>query len=230
MSVLSMPPHHYLLIVHEGSGAAMWDLRAQVVVAVANGANGTCSSSNDDSSDSQLAAITAAVWLPGSSKGDFATGHRDGAVCIWEMPASAGSNGSSSSNSTTKQAAKLSGDAQHQQQQHSMRAQLVAELQVGSSSRNSTAGGSSPRHQGRKHSSRCRPVKTLEFVAGPLECLAVFGGDEVDRPDGLTLLPLPEPAQVCSLAPWHRLPLLIWHGCDWHSFVFLCSHAGLKVV
>lgn len=202
MSVLSMPPQHYLLVVHEGSGAAVWDLRAQIMVAVAghgSGSGGGRGNGGDDgpaaaasSTSSKLAAITAAAWLPGSSKGDFATGHQDGAVCIWDMPASAGnSTSSTTSNGPIKQ-------------QQTLQAQLVSQLQGGSSA---SSGGSPKRH---RHSSsragpRLRPVASLEFAAGAVECLVVFGGNEEDRPDGLTLLPLPEPAPVCAEAPCTRL-------------------------
>lgn len=198
MSVLSMPPHHYLLVVHEGSGAAVWDLRAQIIVAVARhggssgdgrgngGEDGPAAAAS--STSSKLAAITAAAWLPGSSKGDFASGHSDGAVCIWDMPASAGNSSSITSNGPIKQ------------QQQPLQAQLVSQLQGGSSA---SSGGSPKKH---RHSSsragpRLRPVASLAFAAGAVECLVVFGGNEEDRPDGLTLLPLPEPSQVRMEAP-----------------------------
>jgi hypothetical protein len=201
MSVLSMPPHHYLLVVHEGSGAAVWDLRAQLIVAVLGHSSGDTVgvSANGGSSSSRPAAITAATWLPGSSKGDFATGHEDGTVCIWDMPPSAGSSASSSVSNGPSTQSKLPGDVL--QQQHKLQAQLVSQLQGSSSAR---SGGSPKKRAGRSSRAgpRYRPVKSLEFVAGTVECLAVFGGNEVDRPDGLTLLPLPEPAQVCVPARW----------------------------
>jgi hypothetical protein len=195
MSVLSMPPHHYLLVVHEGSGAAVWDLRAQVIVAVLS--NSSDDSSRDKGSSSgggRQSPITAAAWLPGSSKGDFATGHADGAVCIWEMPPSAGSD-STCLNSSSK-AAKLPGDVLQQQRQ-TLQAQLVSQLHI---SGGAASSGASPRRQGHrcsKAAARCRAVKSLDFAAGAVECLVVYGGNEMDRPDGLTLLPLPEPKQVC---------------------------------
>jgi hypothetical protein len=206
MSVLSMPPHHYLLVVHEGSGAAVWDLRAQLVIAVLSHSSGGTDgvSADGGSSISRPAAIQAAVWLPGSSKGDFATGHEDGAVCIWDMPPSAGSNASSSASNGPSKQSKLAGDvlqpSLQQQQQHNLQAQLALLLQGSSSA---SSGGSPKKRAGRSSAvgPRYRPVKSLEFVAGAVECLAVFGGNEVDRPDGLTLLPLPEPTQV-SLQAW----------------------------
>jgi hypothetical protein len=204
MSVLSMPPHHYLLVVHEGSGAAVWDLRAQIIVAVArhssSGGGGGCNSGDDghtasaSSTSSKLAAITAAAWLPGSSKGDFATGHVDGAVCIWEMPASAG-------NSATSSSATSNGPVKQQQ---TLQAKLVSQLQGGSSA----SGGGSPkkhRHSSSRAGPRLRPVASLEFAAGAVECLVVFGGNEEDRPDGLTLRPLPEPSPVRLTASCTRL-------------------------
>lgn len=188
MSVLSMPPHHYLLVVHEGSGAAVWDLRGQVTVAVLNtsGSGGD----GDGVGSSRLAGVTTAAWLPGSSKGDFATGHDDGAVYVWEMPASAGGssisvgNSNGNTSSLSKQAG-LPGDMLQPHRQ-TLQAQLVSRLQ-GSGSSRATA--------------RHRPVKSLEFVAGAVECVVVFGGNEFDRPDGLTLLPLPEPSQVSCSRP-----------------------------
>lgn len=198
MSVLSMPPHHYLLVVHEGSGAAVWDLRAQLIVAVLGHNSGDAiGSAANGGSSSRPAAITAAAWLPGSSKGDFATGHEDGAVCIWDMPPSAGSSASSSTSNGTGKQSKLAGDVlQPLQQQHSLQAQLVSQLQGSSSA---SSGGSPKKRAGKSNRAgpRYRPVKSLEFAAGAVECLAVFGGNEVDRPNGLTLLPLPEPTQVC---------------------------------
>jgi len=184
-----MPPHHCLLVVHEGSGAAVWDLRGQVTVAVLNSSGSGGSGGNGDGVvSSRLAGVTAAAWLPGSSKGDFATGHDDGAVYVWEMPASAGGsstsvgNSNGSSSSLSKQAG-LPGDMLQPHRQ-TLQAQLVSRLQC------SGSGRATARH---------RPVKSLEFVAGAVECVVVFGGNEFDRPDGLTLLPLPEPSQVrCS--------------------------------
>lgn len=210
MSVLSMPPHHYLLVVHEGSGAAVWDLRAQIVVAVlshsSNGSGGGADGSdgsitNSSSSSSKLPTITAAAWLPGSSKGDFATGHVDGSVRIWDMPESATAAGAATApgDVLASKAGRLAGELL-QQQPKALQAQLVSQLQSGSGGSSGSAGGSSsPRRHGRNGSRggvRYRPVKSLEFVAGATECLAVFGGNDVDRPDGLTLLPLPEPTEV----------------------------------
>lgn len=217
MSVLSMPPHHYLLVVHEGSGAAVWDLRAQIVVAVlshnssSTGADG--SGGGTAHSSSKLAKITAAEWLPGSSKGDFATGHIDGSVRIWEMPASASAAAGGTVSSAAavnnavdgaSKASKLAGEVL-QQQPKTLQAQLVSQLQGGSSSVGSGGGSGSPKRHGRSGSRggvRFRPVKTIAFVAGATEFLAVFGGNDVDRPDGLTLLPLPEPSQVCCSVCW----------------------------
>lgn len=209
MSVLSMPPHHYLLVVHEGSGAAVWDFRAQVVVAVlshisssaADGESNVVSANGGSSQHKRMAAITAAAWLPGSSKGDFATGHQDGSVCVWDMPPSAGNTTGSTSNGSSK-AGKLPRDLLQQQQ--TLQAQLVLQLQ--GSSISASYGGSGDGSPTKKHGHRSsragpryRPVASLDFVGGAVECLAVFGGNDVDRPDGLTLLPLPEPTQVRKL-------------------------------
>jgi hypothetical protein len=172
------------------------------------GVDGSCGSTAHSSS--KLAKITAAEWLPGSSKGDFATGHIDGSVRIWEMPASASAAAGGSVSSAAaannpgdgaSKASKLAGEVlQQQQQPKTLHAQLVSQLQGGSSSAGSGGGSGSPKRHGRSGSRggvRFRPVKTIAFVAGSTECLAVFGGNDVDRPDGLTLLPLPEPSQVC---------------------------------
>jgi hypothetical protein len=203
MSVLSMPPHQYLLVVHEGSGAVVWDLRAQVMVALCS-SGGSSAESNGNSS--KLAATTAAAWLPGSSKGDFATGHQDGAVCIWDMPASACSSTASpvSNGTVNRPVSKLPGDLLQQQQRQTLQATLVSQLQGDGSSSDS-------RHKSR-HATRYRPVTSLQFIAGAVECLCVFGGNDVDRPDGLTLVPLPEPTQVysgwCMSAPLAGLEVL----------------------
>jgi len=185
MSVLSTPPQHHLLVVHEGSGAAVWDLRAQVLEAVLN---------PDDVSSigTHLADVTTAAWMPGSSKGDFATGHDDGMICIWDLPAMSSSSSPTSSSSFSKQVRFMS-DMLHQQQpsQKAPPAQLVSQLDVISSS-----SGNSQGRQSSRSAPKCRPVRELLFAAAAVECLAVFGGDECDRPDGLTLLPLPEPCQV----------------------------------
>jgi hypothetical protein len=189
LEVLSAPPHQYLLAVHEGSGAAVWDLRAQALAAVL---------------PSGTAAATAAAWLPGSSDGDFVTGHADGAVCVWAMPPAAdGSSGSSNSSSNTA----ANGSAAPPEQQ-ALQASLVHELRVCGSSSAAGAGRRSPgRRPPHKAASapRCHPVRRVEFVAGAVECVAVLGGGELDAPEALALLLLPESAAAAPDDPQQQV-------------------------
>lgn len=173
LSVLSQPPYQHLLVVHEDSGAGVWDLRAQVLVASAR--------SGDHGQ------VTAAAWLHNSSRGDFATGHASGNINIWSL--SAGSD--SSSNSTWQATA-----SNMPEQQKPL---LLEQLQVFPQSRprnsrvesTKASTAASSRSKG-----RCRAVLTLQHVPGRTESLLVFGGGDVDKPDGLVLLPLPEPKVV----------------------------------
>ncbi|KAF8064591.1 hypothetical protein HT031_003392 [Scenedesmus sp. PABB004] len=68
-------PHRHLLAVHAGSGAAVWDLRAQALVARVPAGKPAGSGP-----------VTAAAWLHGSAKGAFATGHDGGDVNVWALP------------------------------------------------------------------------------------------------------------------------------------------------
>jgi hypothetical protein len=179
LEVLSTPPHQHLLAVHEGR-AAVWDLRAQALVAVVD--------ASAAAEAAAAAAVTAAAWLPGSSKGDFATGHADGSVCIWALPAGAGSTGPHSSSKARHSSASQPPDSPRPQ----LQACLVQQLHVCCSSQAS----SSPKRKAHRAAPRCHPVRQLHFVAGSVECVAVLGGGEVDRPESLALLPIPEPRPV----------------------------------
>eukprot|EP00878_Enallax_costatus_P027200 GHUV01029262.1.p1 GENE.GHUV01029262.1~~GHUV01029262.1.p1 ORF type:complete len:638 (+),score=216.01 GHUV01029262.1:649-2562(+) len=176
LSVLSQPPYQHLLAVHEESGAVIWDLRAQVLVARVR---------SDDNGQ-----VTAAAWLHNSSKGDFATGHASGDINIWSLPAGLDSSSGSwqaAGSNTAEQLKPL----------------LLEQLQVvprppskhnrAKSSKHRTAEGAGSAAEGNSRG-RCRAVLALQHVPGHKESLLVLGGGDIDRPDGLVLLPLPEPS------------------------------------
>ncbi len=49
-----------------------------------------------------------------------------------------------------------------------------------------------------------QPLRSLQFVSGRHESLLVFGGQGEDQPDGLVLLPLPEPMLVGAWLDGHE--------------------------
>lgn len=73
---------HRMLCLHSQSGAAIWDVSAQELIAVMGHKN-----SKTAHSARQSGAVAAACWIPDSSKGDFATGHAGGDVNVWALPA-----------------------------------------------------------------------------------------------------------------------------------------------
>jgi hypothetical protein len=69
---------------------------------------------------------------------------------------------------------------------------------------------------------RCRPVESLQHVSmGRAEGLLVFGGGDEMQPDGLVLLPLPEPKLVGTDAYQHVL-----HAC----LSGLCTSRGAAAI
>ncbi|GBF90962.1 hypothetical protein Rsub_03817 [Raphidocelis subcapitata] len=85
LAAASRPPAELLLSVHSGSGAAVWDLRAQQLVAVVpGGSGGGAASKRGGGRGGQQ--VTAAAWLGGGRRGDLATGHASGDVCVWALP------------------------------------------------------------------------------------------------------------------------------------------------
>jgi hypothetical protein len=61
----------------------------------------------------------------------------------------------------------------------------------------SPASGKPMQQQRQQPMQRCRPVASLQHVSmGRAEGLLVFGGGDEMQPDGLVLLPLPEPKLV----------------------------------
>jgi hypothetical protein len=75
-----------LLVVHTGSGAAVWDVRPQQLLAVVNTSNSAVPYTRSARGSGN---VTAACWLHNPKRGDFATGHEYGDVNIWAMPAGA---------------------------------------------------------------------------------------------------------------------------------------------
>lgn len=180
LSVLCQAPYQHLLAVHEESGAVIWDLRAQVLVA-----RYKLSSSGQ---------ITSAAWLHNSSRGVVATGHASGDVNIWSLTTG---TELSSSDSSSWQAAASNG---HEQ----LKPQLLERLRVvprpavrdsrAKSRKEKNADASDTAAAASK--GKFKPVHALQHVPGRTESLLVFGGGEEDKPDGLVLLPIPEPSLV----------------------------------
>ncbi|KAK9811618.1 hypothetical protein WJX72_007037 [[Myrmecia] bisecta] len=91
LAVHSQGEQHRLLAVHSESGACIWDLRYQTVLAKAS--NCTASSSEASGSDESISAeevgnATAACWI-GRHGTHFATGHERGDILIWGIPKAA---------------------------------------------------------------------------------------------------------------------------------------------
>jgi hypothetical protein len=189
LAVQSSAPYQHLLSLHQESGVAVWDLRAQALVTrVHAGSSGSSSQ------------IVAAEWLQGSGRGDFATGHVNGDINIWSI-------GETSSGSSWQATAQVAASMQQM-----LQPQLLTQLRVTPSAGSSAYG--QPQQQRRSASplrgkpvqqqqqrqqpvQRCRPVASLQQVSmGRAEGLLVFGGGDEMQPDGLVLLPLPEPKLV----------------------------------
>lgn len=202
LSVQSDAPYQHLLVLHQGSGAAVWDLRAQILVTRVR---------------SDAGQMTAAEWLHGSSRGDFATGHANGDINVWSLvdrSSSSGGGGVFSTSSSSGGGGSNWQDADKTKlTQQLLHPQLLAQLRVTASGCPVQQRVSSPRRgraqrqplctESGRH--KCRPVQSLHYVSmGNAEGLLVFGGGEEGQPDGLLLLPLPEQNMVgvscCSIA------------------------------
>jgi hypothetical protein len=140
--------------------------------------------------------ITAAEWLQGSGRGDFATGHVNGDINIWSI--------AEASSGSSWQAAAQVAVSMLQVLQPQLLAQLRLTAQAGSSAYGqqqqrrsvSPLRGKTVQQQ-RQQPVRCRPIASLQQVSmGRAEGLLVFGGGDEMQPDGLVLLPLPEPKLV----------------------------------
>lgn len=213
--VSSKPPVHLLLTVHSSSGAAVWDMRAQRLVAVISGGGlGSGAASGRTHSKSAAAAalgrggggsganvqVTAAAWLGGGPRGDFATGHANGEVLVWALPKGEGSDGASGG--------QQSPEGGRQQQA----ARGDGERRAGGGGGGGGGCGGEQQLQPRLLSRLrvvqagvARPVVSIEYLeSGSKEALLVSGGQELDRPNGLALLPLPLPTEV-SKGLWKLL-------------------------
>jgi hypothetical protein len=91
-----------LLVVHAGSGAAVWDVRPQQLVAVVNTTNSAVPYTRSARGSGN---VTAACWIHNPKRGDFATGHEYGDVNIWALPAAAAAGGGGSSSTSAAAAA-----------------------------------------------------------------------------------------------------------------------------
>ncbi|KAK9908560.1 hypothetical protein WJX75_009693 [Coccomyxa subellipsoidea] len=176
----SLGDQHRLLIVHEDSGAVIWDLRYQCVVAYAH--NSFRVASEEGNSHSAAAGrdaesgeecpndpTMAACWV--GPQGDcIATGHQSGTVRVWGLPESA-----------TREAPPEMPE----------QAVLYAELRV--------ALDGEP----------AAPVRALRHVSGGKSGgqsgLLVLGGQDAEQPDVLSMLPLQSPSEEAEGAralPW----------------------------
>eukprot|EP00879_Flechtneria_rotunda_P011333 GHRR01011838.1.p1 GENE.GHRR01011838.1~~GHRR01011838.1.p1 ORF type:complete len:1352 (+),score=605.93 GHRR01011838.1:400-4455(+) len=205
LSVKTALQQQLLLVAHEGSGLAVWDLRAQVLLATVShrqtGSNvqpeswepsaaatieAAAATAEGNSDRASISRITAAAWVHDSSRGDVATGHANGDVCIWAFPAAAQASNSTSCSSGTS----LLGVAGQ--------LQLFTKLQVAAASSPCKGPRSrSLQHNGSPSDGR-RPVVALQYVQPPSRtaCLLVLGGLHNVAADSLVLLPLPERQQV----------------------------------
>jgi hypothetical protein len=210
MAASSRPPTHLLLTVHAGSGAAVWDMRAQQLVAVVVGSGDDGSghlSPRVSGSVRGSAPVTSAVWLggaekdgssggggsgggggsSGSSRGDFATGHSNGEILIWALPTDsnhhdqqqpeppAGLKGKATAMAAAAAAAAAAAIGRGDKPQGPLPPRLVSRLRV-------------------VQSSTAQAVRALSYlVVDGRESLLALGGQEEDRPNGLTLLPIPQP-------------------------------------
>ncbi|KAK9839762.1 hypothetical protein WJX84_009163, partial [Apatococcus fuscideae] len=96
MAAFSHGDQRRLLLVHAESGAVIWDIRYQTVIAATNKAqiSGDVLGASDvlEATGVQEAGkYTAGCWL-GSKGTFFATGHQNGTICIWATPKLAASN------------------------------------------------------------------------------------------------------------------------------------------
>jgi hypothetical protein len=105
--------------------------------------------------------------------------------------------------------------------QQLLQPQLLAQLRVTASASSSAysqqqqrrsvspAGVKPVQQQRQQQVQRCRPVASLQHVSmGRAEGLLVLGGGDEMQPDGLVLLPLPEPKLVGTQAHQHVLHVL----------------------
>ncbi|KAI8474766.1 MAG: hypothetical protein J3K34DRAFT_490656 [Monoraphidium minutum] len=178
LSALSRPPVHLLLAVHSGGGAAVWDLRAQRLVAVVPPSGAAARSPSPGGRGGRGARVTAAAWLGGGPRGDFVTGHAGGDVLVWALPQGAlsGVGAAQPPDAGVGAGAPGGGDAP-------LQPRLLSRLRVVQ-----PAGGAA------------RAVRAVEFlVSGKKESLLVFGGQEADMPDGLAVLELPLPTEEAGL-------------------------------
>jgi hypothetical protein len=244
LAVLSRPPVHLLLIVHAASSASVWDLRAQQLLASVNPDSTPAALPGSRSGGSRTAPqvgsqVTAATWLGGCTRGDFATGHANGEVLVWALPPGADDEAVDSTSSGVGQRQ----GQQHQRRQDGSDGGSGGGTRAERPSSDATAGGGSndaalrsPRLLSRlraTQSAAARPVVSLEFlVTGGKKALLVLGGQQADHPDALTLIPLPRPTEVrgnkvgrmCKALPGgsHSWPTAGWVA--YHCQFLTASH------
>lgn len=82
LAATSEAPVHRLLAIHADSGASIWDLRAQQLLAVLGPSNARAPAAARASGP-----ISSACWLPRGARGDLVTGHAGGDINVWALPA-----------------------------------------------------------------------------------------------------------------------------------------------
>lgn len=170
LSASSRAPAQLLLAVHDGGSAAIWDMRAQQLVAsVAGGSSGGGS----------IAPVTAAAWLGGgSARGDFTTGHSNGEVLLWVLPKLPQQHNHHHHHKNQQQEA---GDSATDAPP-APGPRLLSRLWV----------------QSAQPARPIRSLEYM--VAGKADSLLVLGGQAQDTPDGLAFLALPPPLEEAPTA------------------------------
>lgn len=212
LAVKNWPGQQLLLVVHERSGAAVWDLRAQVLLAqlphISSGGGG---SSDDDGteSDAERASgkvcagdgrITAVAWLEsnlGHAVGDFLTGHADGSIRVWALPAD--SSGSSSAADSAPRGA-MPAVQQKQQRKHTelLQPQLLLQLSCGQQAGQTGSWADLRSNPSSGRSQQVRGVTCVRCAGRDSSsswsdcCLLVQQGSEAEGEQRLLLVPLPQ--------------------------------------
>ncbi len=209
LATLSKPPVHLLLAVHSGGGAAVWDMRAQQLVAVVSAGSSRAAAQRAGGGAGGAkaggaaagGAVTAAAWLGGGLRGDFATGHANGEVLVWALPQQPSLDATAGADAATFAALAATG-ARHPPAAAAAAAAAAAPLEPRLLSRLRVA-----------QSAAVRPVASLQYlVTGKRECVLVLGGQEGGSPDGLALLPLPMPTEVSCLLGLYELRRVVFGG------------------
>lgn len=166
----------------------MWDLRAQALLAVVantggsggGGARGKPGRGGGSGGGQQVPQVTAAAWLGGGPRGDFATGHVNGDVLVWALPRTPdGAEPASAARTAPGGAAAAGGGAASNAVVSSLAPRLLSRLRVA------------------PPGAAAHPVSCLSYlVSQRAESLLVAGGGGVEAGPGLALLALPLPTEV----------------------------------